>query len=132
MNKCCVIVLGLIFLSGCSSSTSGVPSVKSSREAAPRDLSAIFRQRNPNWVTLCNDPAFTSQQVTFEIVIDGQGRIVGEPKAARPSANQSYQVLGQTALATLRASEPFRIFSGLQIVSFTTTFDATDACAGPL
>lgn len=103
----------------------GTTDQASSDAILARALTAVY----PHWVLQCDDPGFANATATFIVMIDGRGRIVGEPEPVAPEDTPGYRAVAVSALTALRAAEPYPVPAGFEGGAIQPKFNPTRACA---
>lgn len=75
---------------------------------------AILSQVYRHWRVDCELPDVVSTVIDIDIILDLEGRIVGEPVLVRPSATTTYRAVSASALRSVRDSTPFAVPAGYQ------------------
>ena len=93
-------------------------------QAAP-----AFGQIYPNWSVDCDIPGIRDMRIAFDVELDANGAIVGQPTPVRPRNTPAYQAAASSARRALLDSAPFDVPEGYQGGRYRPTFVPGRVCA---
>ncbi|HYD28639.1 hypothetical protein [Brevundimonas sp.] len=85
---------------------------------AAADFGQVYR----NWTVHCSIPGIREMRISFDVELDANGAIVGQPVLVRPRNTPAYQAAAHGARQALLASAPFDVPEGYQGGRYRPTF----------
>jgi hypothetical protein len=89
---------------------------------------AAFGQVYRNWTVHCSLPGIREMRISFDVELDANGAIVGQPVLVRPRNTPAYQAAASSARRALLDSAPFDVPEGYQGGHYRPTFVPGRVC----
>ena len=90
---------------------------------------AAFGQVYRNWNVHCSIPGIRDMRISFDVELDANGAIVGQPVLVRLRNTPAYQAAAHSALRALLDSAPFDVPEGFQGGHYRPTFVPGRVCS---
>lgn len=92
------------------------------------EAAAAFGQVYRNWTVHCSIPGIRDMRISFDVELDADGAIVGQPALVRPRNTPAYQAAASSARRALLDSAPFDVPEGYQGGHYRPTFVPGRVC----
>ena len=89
---------------------------------------SIVERVIPRWVVPCDVEGVRDVRVAFDIELDSDGRLIGQPVLVRPQTGAAYELVAENARRALLAAAPFRVPRGFRGGHYRPTFRADQVC----
>ena len=108
----------------------GAPQDPASNAGEAPTAVAILSQVYENWRVHCEAPGAQALRIVFDVTIDADGEIVGDPAPVRTQDTPVYRAAAGDALRALLTSAPFDVPEGYTGGEYRAVFNLARACGG--
>ena len=91
----------------------------------------IFEQVYERWRINCDVPGIRDLRIAFDVTLDADGALVGQPRPVRPRNTPIYRAAADGARRALIDSSPFAVPDGYTGGEYRPVFNFARACARP-
>lgn len=105
------------------------PQTRGVSEQDARVAAGMVEQVYERWQVACDTPGVRDLRIAFDVALDADGAIVGEPRPVRPQDTLVYRAAADGARRALIEASPFATPEGYAGGDYRPVFDFARACA---